>query len=72
MDENCPAVWGPSALLLWSPAAEHLTMQQLEPGGLLLALAGIGVAAVAAVALGRGIARMFFAASSAAGDDQDL
>ena len=47
-------------------------MQQLEPGGLLVALAGIGVAAVAAVALGRGIARMFFAASSAAGDDQDL
>ncbi len=46
-------------------------MHQLEPGGLLLALAGVGVAAVLAVALGRGIARMFFAASSVTGDDED-
>ena len=46
-------------------------MQQLDPGGLLLALAGIGVAAAVAVALGRGIAGLFFAASSASGDDQD-
>jgi hypothetical protein len=46
-------------------------MQQLEPGALFLALAGIGVAAVVAVALGRGIAGLFFAASSSSGDDQD-
>lgn len=45
-------------------------MQTLEPGQMLLALAGVGVAAVVAVALGRGIARMFFAAS-VAGDDED-
>jgi hypothetical protein len=45
---------------------------QVEPGAFILALAGIGVAAAAAVALGRAIARMFFAASGAAGDDRDL
>ena len=45
-------------------------MQHLEPGTLLLAVAGVGVAAAVAVALGRGIARMFFAAS-VAGDDKD-
>ena len=42
----------------------------LEPGTLLLALAGIGVGAAIAVAVGRGIASMFFAAS-VAGDDTD-
>ena len=45
-------------------------MQHLEPGTLLLALAGIGVVTAVAVAVGRGIAGMFLAAS-VAGDDTD-
>jgi hypothetical protein len=45
-------------------------MLHLEPGTLILALAGVGVAAAVAVAVGRGIARMFLAAS-VAGDDRD-